>query len=162
MNSDLFGKGILRVPREPKKPKAKPKAAAQPFWTGTSPKFGKLVIVKKIDSAKNEFAALCVATLSGAGGPQLCQASALSVRGNFDMGVELMKTVAAKIVADDIGDKKEVNPIRDSIRETDFQDRIKALPEFQPKPKPQKPKDATGAAAIDEASEPPCAEEGAT
>ena len=140
LNADLEGKGILKMakPKDSKPQKATKKTAGSAKPAGTHPTFGELIIVKKVDSSKHEFAALVISKAGGAAGPQLCQASALSVRCNFELGVDLMTAVAKKAIADGINDKKELNPLRDAIRESEFKDRIEALPQVsKPKAKPK-------------------------
>ena len=134
---DLQGKGIVKPTDTIAKAKAKPKAKclAQHYWDGEHPHFGKIHITKKLDVQKNIFAALVLTNASGAAGGQLRQASALSVKCNFELGVSLMKAMGDHIIKNGINDKKQLNPLRDKIRKEQFQEHIDALPAVEPKPK---------------------------
>lgn len=132
LNSDLAGKGIIRIPKHVVRPKAKGKAAAaKPIWTGKHPTFGAVLITKKNDIKKDTFACLVKATASGCAGSQLCQASPMSVKYDIQTGIDLMVALAERMIKDGITQKSELNPLRDKIRNEEFKARIDALPDVQ-------------------------------
>jgi hypothetical protein len=103
-----------------------------PTFAFLQPRLGDLFVTQKLDNNKHEFAVLMTQKT------QLCQAASRSVRYSIEIGLQLMKAVGEKIVADAIDDKKQLGSVRDELRITVFKAQIEALPDTIPETaKPQ-------------------------